>query len=788
MSKVSILIAAFNVEEYISEALASVVAQTMSDIEIIVVDDCSTDSTSEIVRKYASLDSRIKVVRNVVNSSLMQVRQIGLREASGEYIMFLDGDDVLEPRACEIAYREIKRQNVEMLQFDTNVLFVGELLEPKEQVEVALRNALKSIPHKVVSPSEHGLIDGKYVKGSINFNVWNKIYKRDLLERVAPYIPAEYINMAEDVLFSYIVQYFAKSFSNIPDRLYGYRFGCGMSTSTKLSERQLQSIAKNAYVYNYLKQFTVERHAEKNCRETLRRAHQQLYEHIVNTYFYNLQENQYKQFMEIVSKYGDRDDIVLALSNYIYAKRVSQEDAAIALSDLDFFVSDKKEIKTVGVFYFRMYNGGIERVISSISDTWVKNGYRVILFTDEEPNKNDYYINDQIKRVVLPAMKDNAFTTHAKRIKAFRHALIEENVDVMVYNAWGAQYLLLDEMIVKSCGVKLIVHTHNLFSCEFDSTDPWTAHYYATLKTLYRFVDTVITLTDVDTAWWSMLGMRAIKTVNPIQLSFDTPVAKLQGHNVLCSGRIDSLQKQTLHAVKVIHRVREKIPDATLTLIGGCDEPGYKAKIKQYIAENNLKDAVKMIGYTQDVLSYYQDADVMLCTSKYEGFSLSLTESKMCGLPLVCYYLSNWDMARDPKGMVNIPQGNIEAAADAIVEILQDADLKQKMGREARQSAEELLSIDLAKHWDEIFAKTLEPRVKAQGVEIKSLEETAVNIALDAFTRGISNRGSSGMPMIQSEQYRALIDTIQGLERSESYRLGLWLTAIPRRIKRWLKK
>lgn len=787
MCKVSILIAAFNVEEYISEALASVVSQTLSDIEIIVVDDCSTDSSPEIMKKYAALDNRIKIVRNEVNSSLMQVRQIGLRHATGEYIMFLDGDDVLAPNACEVAYNAIKKQDVELLQFDTDILFVGEPLEPKETVEAVLREALSSIPHKTVSISKHGLLDHKQVKGSINFNVWNKIYRKELLIEASKYVPNEYINMAEDVLLSYLVLYHAKSFSNIPDRLYGYRFGCGMSTSRTLSERQLQSIGKNAYVYAHLKAFTKEKNAESACKEALRRAHQQLYTHIANTFFYNLQKKQKAPFMSIVEQYGDRGDIVLAFSDYIYGNRVSRDIAATELSQLNLFATTKKQAKTVGVFYFRMYNGGIERVISSISDTWVKSGYNVVLFTDEKPDEKDYFINPAIKRVVLPAMKNNAYSTFKKRIEVFRDALIENDVDVMVYNPWGAAYLLLDELIVKSCGINLMIHTHNLFSCEFDSTDAWVAHHYSTLNKMYLLADSVITLTDVDTAWWTMLGFRAFKTVNPIQMSFDTPTAKLDGHNVLCSGRIDSLQKQTLHAVKVIDLVRKKIPDATLTLIGGCDEPDYKRQIEKYIAQNDLKDAVKMVGYTQDVLPYYRKADVMLCTSKYEGFSLSLTESKMCGLPLVCYYLSNWDMARDPKGMVNIPQGDIEAAADAVIEILENDDLRRQMGKEARESAEELLSIDLGKHWQEIFEKTFEPRQRVDGVEIKSPVETAVNVALETFARGIAVRASNGAPQVQSEQYRALVDALHGIEHSESYKLGLWLTAIPRKIKRIIK-
>ena len=112
MSKVSVIIAAYNVEEYIAETINSVVAQTLKDIEIIVVDDCSTDGTFDIITKCAELDDRIKVIRHEVNKSLMQVRQTGLRNSCGDYVIFLDGDDKLAPNACEKAYKAIKSEKV----------------------------------------------------------------------------------------------------------------------------------------------------------------------------------------------------------------------------------------------------------------------------------------------------------------------------------------------------------------------------------------------------------------------------------------------------------------------------------------------------------------------------------------------------------------------------------------------------------------------------------------------------------------------------------------------------
>lgn len=93
MPKVSVVIPAYNAEKYIADAVCSVTAQTERDIEILIVDDCSTDTTADICRTLAASDDRIRIITNEKNSGVSFSRNVGVAAAVGDYVAFLDSDD-----------------------------------------------------------------------------------------------------------------------------------------------------------------------------------------------------------------------------------------------------------------------------------------------------------------------------------------------------------------------------------------------------------------------------------------------------------------------------------------------------------------------------------------------------------------------------------------------------------------------------------------------------------------------------------------------------------------------
>ncbi len=138
MAKVSIIIAAYNVELYIERCLESVVKQTLKDIEIIVVNDESTDTTLDKLLIYTNKDSRIKIV-DKKNEGLIEARKSGLEVASGEFLMFVDGDDWIDIEACEKLYKKSIELDLDILCYGLYHAF-DDHLETKNIYDFKLAN------------------------------------------------------------------------------------------------------------------------------------------------------------------------------------------------------------------------------------------------------------------------------------------------------------------------------------------------------------------------------------------------------------------------------------------------------------------------------------------------------------------------------------------------------------------------------------------------------------------------------------------------------------------------
>ena len=130
-SKVSVIIPIYNVEQYLHQCIDSVISQTLREIEIILVDDGSTDRSGCICDEYAAKDKRIKVIHKA-NQGLSCARNDGIDISTAQFIMFVDGDDWVEPQFCELPYRIAVEENVDIVLITHNRVFKGNRMIPSD--------------------------------------------------------------------------------------------------------------------------------------------------------------------------------------------------------------------------------------------------------------------------------------------------------------------------------------------------------------------------------------------------------------------------------------------------------------------------------------------------------------------------------------------------------------------------------------------------------------------------------------------------------------------------------
>lgn len=248
MEKVSIIIPCYNAGEYIKQCLESIINQTYTDLEIICINDGSTDETPKILEEFALLDQRVIVI-NQENKGISAARNSGLRLVTGEFVMFVDSDDWLDLHCISILFDHYDDEDIVMFsymrEFDDGCL---EKNLPCEGVYPALY-----LQRRLIGP----LNDEKSTLESIDCfaPVWGKLYKKNILSIDLFFRDLDEIGTWEDGLFNLEVLENCQNVLIINKPFYHYRKSNNQSYTT-LYKNALQQkwIIKFKLIENYLKE------------------------------------------------------------------------------------------------------------------------------------------------------------------------------------------------------------------------------------------------------------------------------------------------------------------------------------------------------------------------------------------------------------------------------------------------------------------------------------------------------------------------------------------------------
>lgn len=212
--KVSVIIPVYNTERYVRDALLSVMNQSLHEIEILVINDGSTDNSLQIIEKIADTDCRIKIYSQT-NKGQSIARNFGLEKAQGKYIYMMDSDDLLDREALSLCYRRCEADQLDFVFFDAETL-----LDDNFQSYYLNYDRSKIINYRLTY-SGMDVLDMLIDNNSYRVPPWIFFIKTDLIRQNDICFPP--LRIYEDQLFALKIHYFAHKTGYIPKKLFKRR-------------------------------------------------------------------------------------------------------------------------------------------------------------------------------------------------------------------------------------------------------------------------------------------------------------------------------------------------------------------------------------------------------------------------------------------------------------------------------------------------------------------------------------------------------------------------------------
>ena len=277
----------YNAEDYIDKSINSVLKQTLEHIELICVNDCSSDSSLKKLQKFRKKDKRVVIIDNKKNCGPGVARNMGIKKAKGKYICFLDSDDWFEKDACEILYKKAEEGVADVVFIKPKLVFADRTLLDKR---LLTDDDVK----------DRDIIFRKTLLREIAWAPWSKFIRRSLLIKNKVVFPNIYV--AEDMDFSYKAIYYSKKISYTGDYLYNYYLHENSLTTFGNPARRIENYFESIKL---LKRFLKEKNIfDKYYKEFI---YFKLYNYLAvyGVMYYSEDKIDKSKYMKLIKKDGD---------------------------------------------------------------------------------------------------------------------------------------------------------------------------------------------------------------------------------------------------------------------------------------------------------------------------------------------------------------------------------------------------------------------------------------------------------------------------------------------------
>ncbi|PKN02630.1 hypothetical protein CVU76_01155 [Candidatus Dojkabacteria bacterium HGW-Dojkabacteria-1] len=716
--KVSIVIPVYNGSNYVKEAIDSALSQTYDNVEVIVVNDGSTDGgkTDEICKSYGD---RIRYFLKE-NGGVASALNMGIGKMEGEYFSWLSHDDVYYPEKVERQIEALSKLNNKETVIYSKYEIINSFGEKIEDANFEKGYDLESL-NKPLFPFFHLLLNGctmlvhkthfervgtfnKDLPTTQDYDLWFRILKNAEIHYEGSIIlksrahPDQESRANIDKHIEECDLFWRKSVENTPDQM-------KISLSGDVIEfyKDLYKSFKSKTLYHgfilYLKSKILDEYS-----------------------------NLYRT--------SKSEDILEKISEYIY-----EENPSIQLLENILKIDLKRKPRIVfftGNWYDR---GGMNRVISTITSL-LSEKYDVVLCTVKEGgNEQGYKLGEKVRYIEI---EEYDFPIIPELLR-----LLDADIFVGSNNCFVPLLNLYEK--IEKLGTKVIMWNHEnyflpLYDLELKEVNK-------VRKEIYQKVSAVIWLSHLSAMVCSAFSSNVFHINNPV--SINSPIKlKEKGRviNLLSVGRFNSEQKRIDRLLEVFVKVLKKSPSTKLYIVGP-----YNLNMKVPTGEI-VNDLIKRLeipeknlvltGEVKDIEKYYEESSLNLVTSEREGFGLSVIEAATFGVPSVVFDDGGpGEIVDDGVNGYVIKAGDINLMAEQVLELIKDENKYRSFSRASLKMAENYSTEKILSKWESLIERVLKSEeIEAETVDfneetkkIVMMYENAIEKQMEDIQKGIQS-------------------------------------------------